>query len=408
MSLMPIDQALAIISKSVTVVKETEVIPLDQALGRVLCGEQVSEMNVPPADNSAVDGYVIHADDYEEGKAFRVSQRITAGSVPQPLEAGTVARIFTGAEVPENGNAVFMQEDSEVLERTDGQESLVKLSGPVSAQKNIRPRGQDITKGQRVLSAGHRLLPQDQGLLASIGIDKVSVYRRLKVAVISTGDELVEPGAIVSPGQIYNSNRYTLKGLISGLGMECLDFGIVEDNPQKTEETLKKAAAEADCVITSGGVSVGQEDHVKASVEKLGAIDLWKLAIKPGKPLAFGHIAKTPFIGLPGNPAAVFITFVLVARPFLLSSQGAVFRAPLSYKLPLLQSVGKAGKRQDYRRAQLVTDEAGNLSIDLFPNQSSGVLTSISWADGLAVFPVDQTFDIGDQVEFIPLSELLN
>lgn len=408
MSLMPIDQALDAILKSVSIVEETETVPLDLALGRVLSSEQVSEINVPPADNSAVDGYAINVDEYEEGRVYRVSQRVPAGSVPMPLEAGTVARIFTGAEVSKPANAVIMQEDGEVVEFSANHESLVKFSGAVSAQENIRPLGQDITTGQTVLTKGHRLQPQDLGLLASIGIHEVSVYRRLKIAVISTGDELVEPGNPICQGQIYNSNRYTLKGLIAALGMECLDFGIVEDDPQKTEDTLRKAATEADCVITSGGVSVGQEDHVKACVEKLGAIQLWKLAIKPGKPLAFGHIANTPFIGLPGNPAAVFITFAVVARPFLLSSQGAKQWAPNSFKIPLQQAVTKAGKRQDYRRAKLVSDSGGNISVNLFPNQSSGVLTTLSWADGLAVFPVGETFDVGDLIEFIPLSELIN
>jgi molybdopterin molybdotransferase len=283
---------------------------------------------------------------------------------------------------------------------------VVTVSGPVSAGQNVRPRGQDIVAGEAVLAKGRVLRPQDLGLLASIGCARVNVYRPLRVAVLSTGDELIDPGSGKLPeGAIYNSNRYTLAGLLRTINMDFVDCGIVADNPEATARALLDAAERADCVITTGGVSVGEEDHVKNQVERLGRLDLWKLAIKPGKPLAFGSIGDTPFIGLPGNPTSVFVTFCLIARPFLLQMQGVS-----EPELPRLYAraaftVAKPGTRQEYLRVALENTEHG-LQVTKYSNQSSGVLSSVSHSNALAVIPAGLTLEQGDTVEVILLDSL--
>jgi molybdopterin molybdotransferase len=283
----------------------------------------------------------------------------------------------------------------------------VTISTPVTPGQNIRPEGQDIAAGSTVLARGRVLRPQDMGLLASVGRATVSVYRPLRVAVLSTGDELVEPGAAdLLSGQLYNSNRYTLAGLVKALGMRVIDGGIVPDDAQATAAALSDAAANADCVITSGGVSVGEEDHVKAQVERLGQIELWRLAIKPGKPLAFGRIAETPFIGLPGNPSSVFVTFCLVARPFLLKLQGVDEPAAPGLEAAAMFTVDKPGGRQDYQRVTLVEGPTG-LQAHRFANQSSGVLSSVSACNALAVIPPGTTVAVGDRVRVLLLDLLV-
>lgn len=375
--------------------------PLLDALGAVLAQDIIAALAVPGDDNSAMDGYAVRVAD--TAASMPVSQRVPAGASGSTyLVPGTAARIFTGAVIPPGADAVVMQENC--IER----EGVVTVSGPVSEGQNIRPRGQDIEAGATVLARGRILLPQDMGLLASLGRATVPVYRRLRVAVLSTGDELVEPGrAGLARGQLYNSNRYTLAGLVRSLGMTFVDLGIVPDDPEATAQALQEAAASADCIISSGGVSVGEEDYVKAQVERLGQLDIWKLAIKPGKPLAFGRVGDTPFIGLPGNPTSVFVTFSLIARPFLLKLQGA---SPAT--LPALQaraafSIGKPGGRQDYLRVTLTGDAAGGLLAHRFPNQSSGVLSSVSHSDALAVIPAGTVVAEGDYVGVILLDLLV-
>ncbi len=400
--LRSVDAMLEELLNKATPVKESINTPIANALGAVLAEDVISSIDVPPYNNSAVDGYVVIAEEHSSNVAvtLEISQRIPAGSTPLPLQPSTAARIFTGATIPDNATAVVMQEDC------TEQDGKVTLPAGIKLNQNIRPQGQDIKTNQIILKKGHRIRAQDMGLMASIGVANVKVYRPLKVAILSTGDELIEPGETTKEGQIYNSNRYTLKGLLDGFGFEVVDFGIVEDTLNSTLNALTKAANAADIIITSGGVSVGEEDHVKAAINQLGELDLWKLAIKPGKPFAYGKIDNTPVMGLPGNPGAVFVTFCILARPFLLKSQGAERTNTHSFKLPIGFSLRKPGKRREYLRTRL-NYEQGVATIENHPNQSSGVLSSASWADGFAVIPEHTTPQQGDLVEFWPFSELL-
>jgi len=393
------DQLLDALLERAVGVTETETVSVTDALERVLAAPQTSAITVPPLDNSAMDGYAVRvADVVVAGLRLQVSQRILAGAVGTPLQPGTAARIFTGAPVPPGADAVLMQEYC----MAEGESVAVnKLPQP---GENIRRAGEDIEAGAQILAAGTRIGAAEMGLAASVGLAELPVFRKLKVACFFTGDELVTPGAPLLPGQIYNSNRYTLAGLVNGLGCELIDLGIVPDTLEATEAALARAASLADVVITSGGVSVGEADYVKAAVEKLGRVEMWKVAMKPGKPLVYGRVNDADFIGLPGNPVSAFVTFCLFVRPFLLKRMGA---ADVLYRAFAVQADfawTKPGARREFLRARL----QANGKLALFPKQGSGVLTSCAWADGLVDLAIEQTIAPGDWVRFIPFSELLS
>ncbi len=397
MALTPLADALArILDATEPAQAAVEMLPLAAALDRYIAADIDSPIDVPPWANSAMDGYALRVADLAEGRALPVSQRIAAGQSGTPLLPGTAARIFTGAPLPAGADTVVMQEDCRLI---DG---AAQIEVPAHAGANVRPRGDDIRAGARLASRGDRLDAVRVALLASAGIEQVPLYRPLRVAIFSTGDELVEPGQPLAPGQIYNSNRPLLTGLLRQAGFDVVDAGIVPDNAQATEVALLRAAAEADCVISSGGVSAGEEDHVRATLERIGELQLWKLAIKPGKPLAFGRIGETPFFGLPGNPASAYVTFLLLARPFLLKRQGASQWSLPRWRVPAAFSWPKPNTRQEYLRARLQPTACG-LEVAIYPNQSSGVLASAAWADALVEIPPGMTVAPGQIVEVLRL-----
>ncbi len=394
---LTVEDALARLLAAARPVTERETVAADDALGRVLAEPLVSDVAVPPLDNSAMDGYAVRLAEADADTWLPVSQRIPAGHPGQPLQPGSAARIFTGAAIPPGADTVVMQEDCEQID------DRVRVRRPPPLGANIRRAGEDIHVGQCVLAAGARLGPARLGVAAATGAATLTVCRRLRVAVFFTGDELVPPGQPLPPGRIYNSNRATLLALLRGLGVEIRDLGQVADTLEATVDVLRAAAGQADVVITSGGVSVGEEDHVKAAVHALGgSIDLWRVAMKPGKPLAHGRIGEVDFIGLPGNPVSAFVVFCLFARPFLLARMGATERAPAAFAVPAGFTRGKPGERREFLRARLEDGRA-----QLFANQSSGVLTSLAWADGLVDVAAGAGVEAGEPVRFLPLSELL-
>jgi molybdopterin molybdotransferase len=393
--LTPVDEVLSYIQEKVIKVDE-ECIDLSAGLGRVLSRDIRSNIDVPSFNNSAMDGYAISADGIAAGAKLNISDRIPAGSVGQSLLPGTAARIFTGAPMPAGADTVVMQENSTLVQNAVVNNEVIINEDPKMGQ-NVRLAGQDTKAGSTLLSAGRRLRAQDLGLIASVGCAEISVYRKLRVAVLSTGDELISPSEKCLPGQIYNSNQYTLLALIEQLGMLAIDMGCIGDSFSETEKALIEAELSADCIISSGGVSVGEEDYVKAVVEKLGKLDLWKLAIKPGKPLAFGQVGNTPFFGLPGNPVSSFVTFSIVARPYLMLCQGCV-EGHLMKMAAQSDFDFKGGSRKEYLRVRLNINEEGRSIASLFQNQGSGVMSSLSWADGLAEVEIDQEISSGDLV----------
>ncbi|MPW06204.1 molybdopterin molybdenumtransferase MoeA [Paraburkholderia sp. CNPSo 3155] len=405
--------ALAILLDAARPIDGIETLPTLDALNRVLATDVTSPLDVPPMHTSAMDGYAVRIADLAHGSRLPVSQRIPAGHAPAPLAPNSAARIFTGATVPAGADAVVMQEQTEVA----GDE--VTIVHRPQAGEWITAQGADIRAGSVILPAGTRLTPQALGLAASVGCAQLEVRRRVKVAVFFTGDELTMPGKPLKPGAIYNSNRFTLRGLLEKLGCDVTDYGIVADRLDATRATLREAAEAHDLILTCGGVSVGEEDHVKPAVEAEGRLSMWQIAMKPGKPLAFGAVrrgaggtgganggepAETFFIGLPGNPVSSFVTFLLFVRPFVLRLAGVQAVAPRALSLRADFTQGKADRRNEFLRARV--NAAGGL--DLFANQSSAVLTSTVWADGLIDNPPNHAISAGETVRFIPFSELLN
>jgi molybdopterin molybdotransferase len=401
--LRPLDDALAELLGHALPLEGTESVSTFDADGRVLAHDLVSALQVPPQDNSSMDGYAVRGSEIaDEGVVLPVSQRIPAGAPAQPLKPGTVARIFTGAPIPPGADAVVMQEDTE-----PAGEQAVRIMRVPSPGQWVRRSGEDVSRGAVVLAKGARLSAAALGLAASIGMDRLTVVRRPRVALFSTGDELVMPGDVppeqMKPGSIYNSNRFFLSALLRRLGCEVTDLGIVPDRLDATVAALGKASQEHDLVLTSGGVSVGEEDHIKPAVEQLGSLDLWQIAIKPGKPFAYGRVGGAHFMGLPGNPVSSFVTFLLLVRPFLLKLQGATQLTPTAMRLPAHFELPRTDKRREFLRAR--RDAEGGLQ--LFPNQSSGVLTSAAWGDGLVDNPPGATIERGQLVSFLSFAELL-
>ncbi|MCB1670961.1 MAG: molybdopterin molybdotransferase MoeA [Gammaproteobacteria bacterium] len=398
--LTPLDEALPRLLSELAVRTGQETVALYAATGRVLAEDLYAPLDVPTTDNSAMDGYAISSANLNSVPVtVAVSQRIPAGYSGEPLRAGTAARIFTGAPLPTGADAVVMQEN------TEQQGDSVRILKPVVAGENVRSRGEDIARDSLLFRAGHRIVERDMHTLASCGIADLAVRQPLKVAVLTTGDELVRPGTLLQPGQIYNSNFYLLSALLTRLGCQVIDCGTVGDNLEVTVDSLERAAAQADCLVSSGGVSVGEEDHVKAAVQRLGRIDLWKLAVKPGKPFAWGRVRGRPFFGLPGNPVSAYVTFVLLVRPALLAMLGATPAGPLTFRLPVDFSAS-SGERQEYLRVTLSGSGPKQQRLKRVDNQSSGAGSSLSRADGLAVLPPFTSVNQGDMLEFMPFSEL--
>jgi molybdopterin molybdotransferase len=403
-------EALAILLAAARRVEGVEAIDTLDALGRVLATDVVSPLDVPPMHTSSMDGYAVRASDLavaSEGQpvALSVSQRVPAGHVAAPLAAGTAARVFTGATVPPGADAVVMQEMATAID--DGR---VAFAQPARAGEWITPQGADIRRGSVILPAGTRLTPQALGLAASVGCAALDVVKRTRVAVFFTGDELTMPGEPLREGAIYNSNRFTLRALLAKLGCEVTDLGIVPDRLDATRDTLRQAARDHDLILTCGGVSVGEEDHVKPAVEAEGRISMWQIAMKPGKPLAFGAVRRGNendgeafFIGLPGNPVSSFCTFLLFVRPFILRLAGVEEVAPRVFSMRADFTQKKGDRRNEFLRARV--NDAGGL--DVFENQSSAVLTSTVWGDGLIDNPPNHAIVAGEIVRFIPFSELM-
>lgn len=398
-SLLPLETALARLLAKASPPQRVEQVAIQSALGRFCATDNRAEIAVPPMDNSAMDGYAVQAG--MAGQRFPVTSAVYAGDAATPLEGNGIARIFTGAEIPTGADAVVIQED------VQAHGDVVQLPDEVDRGQHIRRRGQDCEVGDLLIAKGQRLRPQDLGLLASQGLMEVSAYSPLKVALFSTGNELREPGSGALPrGSIFNSNRPMLSGLLQNLGCDVLDLGIVEDTPEATIDALKTAAGVTDLIITSGGVSVGEADHVRDAVSALGAIDMWRIAIKPGKPFAFGSVGDAHFIGLPGNPTSAFVTFLLLARPFILKAQGSVDLVPRVLPARADFSLNNAGSRTEYLRVHLGLQE-GQLVVKPFANQSSGVLRSVTDSDALAIIPLGTTVAVGDTIDVMLLDSLL-
>ena len=389
----------------------TEPVSTFDADGRVLAQDVVSALQVPPQDNSSMDGYAVRCADLQQqpGTLLQVTQRIPAGTSGHALHPGQAARIFTGAPIPLGADAVVMQEDCELIAQQDANGfAQVRVAGTVTPGQWIRRSGEDVTRGSVVLAGGSRLSPAGLGMAASVGMDQLQVMRRPRVALFSTGDELVMPGAVapadMREGAIYNSNRFFLRAMLLRLGCEVSDLGIVPDQRAATVQALQQASQRHDLILTSGGVSVGEEDHIRPAVQSLGSLDLWQISVKPGKPFAYGRVGDAHFIGLPGNPVSSFVTFVLLVRPFLLRLLGVFDVAPVV----VAARADFDGPRADRRREFLRVRRNADGGLDLFSNQSSGVLTSAVWGDGLVDNPAGQRIAKGDSVRFIALSDLLS
>jgi len=403
-SLISADDALSFLIDAALSSSQTETVSLDHSVGRILAKNIHSTINVPGFDNSAMDGYTIALDENNTSmtnQSFDVVDRITAGSTGNELKRGNAARIFTGAPIPKGANTVVMQEECQASD--DGSQITIKRA--INLKENIRPTGNDILKNDVILSAGKKIEPQDIALAASVGIAELEVFKKLKVGVFFTGDELVEPGKPLTPGKIYNSNRYALVALLNKAGCDVINLGNIKDNLDSTCNALERLSSECDLIITSGGVSVGEEDHVKPAVEKLGKLSLWRIKMKPGKPLAYGQVRNIPFIGLPGNPVSSFVTYCIFALPFIKKMQGNSNFKTETIKVKANFDCKRAKPRREFARVRI--DYSSEIPLaNLYPKQGSDVMSSIVWADGFIEIPENTTFENGTILNYYPLTEL--
>jgi molybdopterin molybdotransferase len=403
-SLMSADDALSFLIDSASVTAMTEAVSLDDSLGRILASDIHSTINVPGFDNSAMDGYTIALNDNQvaqENLSFDVVDRIAAGSTGNDLKIGNAARIFTGAPIPNGANTVVMQEECTLSE----DKSQITVKRAINLNENIRPTGNDILKDNVILSSGRQIKPQDISLAASVGVGELVVFKKIKVGVFFTGDELVEPGNPLTPGKIYNSNRYALVALLKQVGCDVINLGNIEDKLDATCEALEALESQCDLIMTTGGVSVGEEDHVKPAVEKLGELNLWKIRMKPGKPLAYGKVKQTPFIGLPGNPVSSFVTFCIFSLPFIKKMQGNSNYESKILKVKTNFDCKRAKPRREYARVRIDHSTETPLA-NLFPKQGSDVMSSVVWADGIIEIPENTTFETGTILNYYSMSEL--
>ncbi|WP_416687975.1 gephyrin-like molybdotransferase Glp [Candidatus Pseudothioglobus sp. Uisw_041] len=403
-SLMSADDALSFLIDSASVTAMTEAVSLDDSLGRILASDIHSTINVPGFDNSAMDGYTIALNDNQvaqENLSFDVVDRIAAGSTGNDLKIGNAARIFTGAPIPNGANTVVMQEECTLSK----DKSQITVKRAINLNENIRPTGNDILKDNVILSSGRQIKPQDISLAASVGVGELVVFKKIKVGVFFTGDELVEPGNPLTPGKIYNSNRYALVALLKQVGCDVINLGNIEDKLDATCEALEALESQCDLIMTTGGVSVGEEDHVKPAVEKLGELNLWKIRMKPGKPLAYGKVKQTPFIGLPGNPVSSFVTFCIFSLPFIKKMQGNSNYESKILKVKTNFDCKRAKPRREYARVRIDHSTETPLA-SLFPKQGSDVMSSVVWADGIVEIPENTTFETGTILNYYSMSEL--
>jgi len=403
-SLLSADEALEFLLDASTAPEKKESVSLDNSLGRILASDIHSKINVPGFDNSAMDGYAIALNDnqlLQKNLSFDIVDRIPAGSIGNELNKGCAARIFTGAPIPKGANTVIMQEECEVSE--DG--TQITIARAIKLNENIRPTGNDIVEDDVILSSGKQIQPQDISLASSVGVGELIVYNKIKVGVFFTGDELVEPGTPLSSGKIYNSNRYALVALLGQVGCEVINLGNIEDKFSATCDALEALESQCDLIMTTGGVSVGEEDHVKPAVESLGELNLWKIRMKPGKPLAYGKVKQTPIIGVPGNPVSSFVTFCIVSLPFITKMQGNNNYQSKIIKVKANFECKRTKPRLEYARARIDYSESTPVAT-LYPKQGSDVMSSIVWADGLVEIPENKTFESGELLNYYPLSEL--
>ena len=402
--MLSVERARAFLLERARPIADTERVALEDALDRIAAADVVAPIDVPGHANSAMDGYAVRASDIPHGgeATLRVSQRIAAGEVGSPLAPGEAARIFTGAPVPDGADAIAIQEDC----RLDG--GAVVVPGPLEPGTFVRPRGNDIRAGETVLAAGTRLRPQEMGAVASVGVAAVDVRRRPRVAIVSSGDELRQPGEPLGPGQIYNSNRYTLLGLLRRGGFDVEDLGLVADTFEATRAALLAGAERADVLITTGGVSVGEEDHVRRALEAVGELEMWKVRVKPGKPIVYGRIGACDLLGLPGNPVSALVTFCLFVRPFVLRRLGVTGVFPVPVTVPARFEWPRPGTRREFARARLVPDrDGGGTGVEIHARQGSDVLSAAAWATGLVEIAEGATVAPGDPVPYYAFGDLL-